>query len=100
MPWILAGRHRLGGVEFIVGHRELSRLPSDRIADLQSRARIREALLANGHREAHKMLPVSGWLAVSLDRGQSRRARDRAVLAVSERALGVLRWRASARSES
>ena len=58
--------HRFGGVEFLVGHRELGHLHGHRLADLPFPVRVREQLVAEGKAQPHHMLPESGWVSYTI----------------------------------
>ena len=55
--------HRFGGIEFLVGRRELGHLHGDRLADLPFPVRVREQLVAAGRAQPHHILPESGWVS-------------------------------------
>jgi hypothetical protein len=55
--------HRFGGIEFLVGRRELGHLHGDRLADLPFPVRVREQLVAQGRAQPHHILPESGWVS-------------------------------------
>ena len=52
--------HRMGGVEFRLGLRELGHLHGT-IADLPFPRRVRDELVAAGRARPHHVLPRSGW---------------------------------------
>jgi hypothetical protein len=55
--------HRFGGVEFLVGRRELGHLHGDHLADLPFPVRVRERLVQAGKAQPHHILPESGWVS-------------------------------------
>ena len=57
--------HRFGGVEFVLGRRELGHLHAT-WADLPFTRRIREMLLETGRAEPHRA-GVNGWVSHPLD---------------------------------
>ena len=59
--------HRFGGVEFVLGKRELGHLHTT-WADLPFTRRIREMLLETGRAEPHRA-GVNGWVSHPLDEG-------------------------------
>ena len=63
--------HRFGGIEFLVGRRELGHLHGNRLADLPFPVRVREQLVEAGEAEPHPILPESGWVSCKI-----RDARD------------------------
>jgi Family of unknown function (DUF5519) len=58
--------HRFGGVEFLLGRRELGHLHGDRLADLPFPRRVRDELVAAGRARPHHVLPDSGWVSVPI----------------------------------
>ena len=58
--------HRFGGVEFLVGRRELGHLHGHRLADLPFPVRVREQLVAEGKAQPHHILPESGWVSYAI----------------------------------
>jgi Family of unknown function (DUF5519) len=65
-PEVEVGPHRFGGVEFLLGRRELGHLHGDRIADLPFPRRVRDELIAAGRARPHHVLPESGWVTVAI----------------------------------
>jgi hypothetical protein len=66
-PGVTAAPHRFGGVEFLLGRRELGHLHGDRLADLPFPRRVRDELVAAGRARPHHVLPESGWVSFDLD---------------------------------
>ncbi len=62
-PGVTSAAHRFGGVEFLLGQRELGHLHGDRLADLPFPRRVRDELVAAGRAQAHHVLPESGWVS-------------------------------------
>jgi hypothetical protein len=58
--------HRFGGIEFLVGRRELGHLHGDSLADLPFPVRVREQLIAAGKAQPHHILPESGWVSYAI----------------------------------
>jgi Family of unknown function (DUF5519) len=63
---VTAEPHRFGGVEFLLGRRELGHLHGDRLADLPFPRRVRDELVASGRALPHHVLPDSGWVSVRI----------------------------------
>ena len=63
---VTAEPHRFGGVEFLLGRRELGHLHGDRLADLPFPRRVRDELVESGRARPHHVLPDSGWVSVSI----------------------------------
>jgi hypothetical protein len=55
--------HRFGGIEFLVGRRELGHLHGHHLADLPFPVRVRERLVVEGKAQPHHILPESGWVS-------------------------------------
>src|SRR4249919_3249331 len=62
-PGVTVQPHRFGGIEFLVGRRELGHLHGSRLADLPFPVRVREELVAAGKAQPHHILPESGWVS-------------------------------------
>ncbi|MDB5058277.1 MAG: hypothetical protein JWO59_1749 [Chloroflexi bacterium] len=62
-PGVTTAPHRFGGVEFLLGKRELGHLHGDRLADLPFPVRVREELVRDGRALSHHVLPESGWVS-------------------------------------
>jgi len=60
---VTAAPHRFGGVEFLLGRRELGHLHGDRLADLPFPRRVRDELVEAGRARPHHVLPDSGWVS-------------------------------------
>jgi len=65
---VTSAPHRFGGVEFLLGRRELGHLHGDRLADFPFTVKLRDELIQEGRVQRHHFLPDSGWA--------SRRIRD------------------------
>src|SRR6185503_9795457 len=55
--------HRFGGIEFLVGEREIGHLHGDRLLDVPFPRAVHEELIAAGKVEPHHVLPQSGWIS-------------------------------------
>src|SRR5712671_4658533 len=62
--------HRFGGVEFLIGEREIGHLHGDRLLDVPfPRAVHDEVIAASGGRvKPHHVLPDSGWISFWLEK--------------------------------
>ena len=65
-PGVTEAPHRFGGVEFLLGKREIGHLHGDALADLPFPVRVREELVAAGKALPHHVLPDSGWVSLPL----------------------------------
>jgi hypothetical protein len=66
-PGVTSATHRFGGVEFLLGRRELGHLHGDRLVDLPFPRRVRDELVAAGRARPHHVLPESGWVSFSIE---------------------------------
>jgi luciferase-like monooxygenase len=64
---IANGPHRFGGVEFMLGKREIGHVHGDSLVDVPLPTRVRDELVASGQAEPHHVLPQSGWVSVHLN---------------------------------
>ena len=60
---VTSAPHRFGGVEFLLGKRELGHLHGDRLADLPFPRKMRDELVVAGRAKPHHVLPESGWVS-------------------------------------
>jgi hypothetical protein len=77
---VTSGPHRFGGVEFMLGNREIGHVHGDSLVDVPLPKRVRNELVDSGQAEPHHVLPQSGWVSVYLK-----------VPADVERAIWILR---------
>jgi len=62
---VSVNEHRLGGIEFRLGRRELGHLHAS-IADLPFPRPLHDELIASGRAQPHHFLPDSGWVTVPM----------------------------------
>jgi hypothetical protein len=62
-PGVVSQPHRFGGIEFMLGKREVGHVHGDRLLDVAFPKRVREELVAAGLAEPHHILPNSGWVS-------------------------------------
>lgn len=55
--------HRFGGVEYVLGSREIGHIHGDVMLDIPFPKKIRDAIVAQGRAEAHHILPETGWVS-------------------------------------
>ena len=60
---VTSAPHRFGGVEFLLGKRELGHLHGDRLADLPFPRKVRDELVDAGQAVPHHVLPDTGWVS-------------------------------------
>ncbi len=58
--------HRFGGVEFLLGRREIGHVHGDSLVDIPFPVAVRRELVAAGKAEPHHILPESGWISFYL----------------------------------
>jgi hypothetical protein len=58
--------HRFGGVEYVIGRREIGHIHGDRLVDLPFPRKVRDRLVAAGRASLHHILPDSGWVSFYL----------------------------------
>ncbi len=58
--------HRFGGVEYMVGKRELGHIHGDYLVDIPFPKKVRDALILERRAQAHHILPESGRVSFYL----------------------------------
>lgn len=76
---VTTAEHRFGGVEFLVGRRELGHVhaggePGRSFADLPFPRAVRDKLIADGRARTHHVLPDSGWITTPIRTAADLRA--------------------------
>src|SRR5215510_13416328 len=68
MSWagVTAQPHRFGGVEYVIGKREIGHIHGDYLVDIPFPKKIRDEIVAAGRAEPHHVLPESGWVSFYL----------------------------------
>jgi hypothetical protein len=64
---VTSASHRFGGVEFLLGKREIGHLHGDRLADLPFPRRVRDELVESGRAKPHHVMPQSGWVSLWIE---------------------------------
>ena len=61
--------HRFGGIEFLLGEREIGHLHGDRLLDVPFPRAVHDAVIAEsgGRVKPHHVLPDSGWISFWLE---------------------------------
>ena len=62
-PGVSVQPHRFGGVEYVIGRREIGHIHGDRLADIPFPKKVRDAIIAAGRAQPHHILPESGWIS-------------------------------------
>lgn len=65
-PGVIARPHRFGGVEYVIGQRELGHIHGDALVDIPFPKRVRHELVAAKRAEPHHILPDTGWVSFYL----------------------------------
>ena len=55
--------HRFGGVEYVIGKREIGHIHGDHLVDIPFPKKVREEMVATGRAQPHHVLPESGWVS-------------------------------------
>lgn len=63
---VRAQPHRFGGVEYVIGKREIGHIHGDALVDIPFPKRVRDEVVAAGRAQAHHILPESGWVSFYL----------------------------------
>jgi hypothetical protein len=55
--------HRFGGVEYIIGKREIGHIHGDSLVDIPFPKKVRDEIVAAGRAKPHHILPETGWVS-------------------------------------
>ncbi len=58
--------HRFGGVEYVMGKREIGHIHGDHLVDIPFPKKVRDAVVREKRAQAHHILPESGWVSFYL----------------------------------
>jgi predicted DNA-binding protein (MmcQ/YjbR family) len=58
--------HRFGGVEFMIGKREIGHIHGDHLVDIPFPKKVRDEIVAAGRAQPHHILPETGWVSFYL----------------------------------
>ena len=58
--------HRFGGVEYVIGKREIGHIHGDHLVDIPFPKKVRDEIVAAGRAQPHHILPESGWISFYL----------------------------------
>lgn len=58
--------HRFGGVEYVIGKREIGHIHGDQLVDIPFPKKVRDEIVAQGRAEPHHILPETGWVSCYL----------------------------------
>jgi len=65
-PEVTVQPHRFGGVEYVIGRREVGHIHGDHLVDIPFPKKVREEIVAAGRAQPHHVLPESGWVSFYL----------------------------------
>ena len=55
--------HRFGGVEYVIGKREVGHIHGDSLVDIPFPKKVRDEFVAAGRAQPHHILPETGWIS-------------------------------------
>lgn len=58
--------HRFGGVEYVIGKREIGHIHGDHMLDIPFPKKVRDEIVAAGRAQPHHILPDTGWVSFYL----------------------------------
>src|SRR5215211_1008511 len=58
--------HRFGGVEYVIGKREIGHIHGDHLVDIPFPKKVRDEIVAAERAQPHHILPESGWISFYL----------------------------------
>jgi predicted DNA-binding protein (MmcQ/YjbR family) len=58
--------HRFGGVEYLLGKREIGHIHGDYLIDIPFPKKVRDAIVQEKRAQPHHILPESGWVSFYL----------------------------------
>ena len=62
-PGVTAQPHRFGGVEYVIGKRELGHIHGDALVDIPFPKKVRDEIVTAGRAQPHHILPETGWIS-------------------------------------
>ncbi len=60
---ITAQPHRFGGVEYVIGKREIGHIHGDQLVDIPFPKKVRDEIVSSGQAQPHHILPDTGWVS-------------------------------------
>ena len=58
--------HRFGGVEYVIGKREIGHIHGNHMVDIPFPKQVRDEIVAAGRAQPHHILPETGWVSFYL----------------------------------
>jgi Luciferase len=65
-PGVTAQPHRFGGVEYVIGRREVGHIHGDHLVDMPFPKKVRDEIVAAGRAQPHHVLSETGWVSFYL----------------------------------
>jgi hypothetical protein len=65
-PGVAVQPHRFGGVEYVIGRREIGHMHGDHLVDIPFPKKVRDEIVAAGRARPHHILPETGWVSYYL----------------------------------
>lgn len=65
-PGVTSQPHRFGGVECVIGRREIGHIHGDHLVDIPFPKKVRDEIVAAGRAQSHHILPETGWVSFYL----------------------------------
>ena len=62
-PGVKSQSHRFGGVEYVIGRREIGHIHGDHLVDIPFPKKVRNEIVAVGRAQPHHVLPETGWVS-------------------------------------
>ena len=62
-PGVVVQSHRFGGVEYVIGKREIGHIHVDSLVDIPFPKKVRDEIVAEGRAQPHHILPETGWVS-------------------------------------
>lgn len=69
-PGVTIQPHRFGGVEYVIGRREIGHIHGDHLVDIPFPKKVRDEVVNAGRAQPHHILPESGWVSFYLRQEQ------------------------------
>jgi hypothetical protein len=60
---VIVQPHRFGGVEYVIGRREVGHIHGDSLVDIPFPKKVRDQIVAAGRAQPHHILPETGWVS-------------------------------------
>src|SRR6188474_2872823 len=58
--------HRFGGMEYVIGRREIGHIHGDQLVDIPFPKKVRDEIVAAARAQPHHILPETGWVSFYL----------------------------------